>query len=99
MRCWARDQGKVAKDPTSYQAKILAKEPTIEANFASAGGVFSKARATGQARFVKNPENWGPRRKHGRPMMDHEIEARDTAASDIAGGEGAQGQNKRAKTD
>ena len=97
MRCWARDKGKTAKDPDSYQAKILAQEPQIQANFTKASGVFSKARAAGKARFVQNPDNWGPRRKHGRPMMDHEVAEQEDQKGNQ--GDGGQGEQKRAKVE
>lgn len=75
LRCWARKVGTKSKEPESYQAKILAVEPTYQANFAKADGQFSKARAANEPRFVQNPDNWGPRPKHGRPMLKHELEA------------------------
>jgi hypothetical protein len=95
MRCWARQKGTKAKDPESYQAKILAVEPKLNADFKKAAGVFSKAKAAGMARFVQNPDNWGPRRKHGRPMMDHELSGQD-ADYENEGGNG-KGRRKRAK--
>lgn len=75
MRCWAKKVGTKPKEPTSYQAKILAVEPTFQADFSKAEGHFSMARESKQPRFVQNPENWGPRPKHGRPMLKHEVEA------------------------
>lgn len=75
MRCWAKKVGTKPKAPESYQAKILAVEPSFEADFSKADGQFSKARESNQPRFVQNPENWGPRPKHGRPMLKHELEA------------------------
>lgn len=74
MRCWAKKMGTKSKEPESYQAKILAVEPTIKADFSKAPGQFSNARAANMPRFIENPENWGPRPKHGRAMLKHELE-------------------------
>ena len=97
MRCWAKEKGKRAKDPDSYQAKILAQEPQLQANFTKAAGVFSKARAAGKARFVQNPDNWGPRRKHGRPMMDHEMQGENRTEGN--GQDDGKRQEKRARVE
>lgn len=91
MRCWVAKNPVRITDKESYQAKILAVEPTIEVSFANAKGVMSKAKADRKARFVQNPENWGPRPKHGRPLLPHERE--DGQAAD--GGDG--GEEKGAK--
>jgi hypothetical protein len=82
MRCWVKKNPAKVLDPDSYQAKILAIEPKLDVSFASACGVMSKAKAERKPRFVKNPENWGPRPRHGRPMLMHEREevAKDRAA-------------------
>lgn len=97
MRCWAKEKGKTSKDPDSYQAKILAIEPKLQADFKKAAGVFSKAQAAGKARFVQNPDNWGPRRRHGRPMMDHEVGGEDGKGG--KGGDDSQRAQKRARVE
>jgi hypothetical protein len=81
MRCWAQSQQVSIREPDSFQAKILSVEPKLKASFSKVGGAFSKAKAKGEARFVQNPENWGPRPRHGRPMLKHEREEAQEAAS------------------
>ena len=81
LRCWVKKNPVKIMDAGSYHAKILAKPPVIEANFSNAPGTLSKARTEGKARFVQNPDNWGPRPRHGRPMLAHEIEAETAAAA------------------
>lgn len=80
MRCWAKKVGTKVKDPESYQAKILAVQPTLQADFSNAAGQFSCARAANKPRFIDNPNNWGPRPKHGRPMLKHELDQADRRA-------------------
>lgn len=82
MRCWVAKNPVRITDKESYQAKILAVEPTIEVSFANAKGVMSRAKADRKARFVQNPENWGPRPKHGRPLLPHEREGQGANATD-----------------
>ena len=96
MRAWAKKVGTKVTDETSYQAKILAVDPKIEVNFATAKGAISKAKADRKPRFVRNPENWGPRPKHGRPLLPHEADAAaaekaatGTRAEAAAAGQGA----------
>ncbi|KAJ0968981.1 hypothetical protein J5N97_021858 [Dioscorea zingiberensis] len=60
------------KDQPSNQPRvaILSKEPTIEANFAKAIGVVSKAQASSIARFLPKPErNCGPKIKAQRKII------------------------------
>lgn len=81
MRCWVKQHPvKIAADDTSYRARILAQEPAMQADF-SGSGHMSKSKSSGKARFVQNPENWGPRPKHGRPLLPHEVEAAAAAAA------------------
>lgn len=81
MRCWVKKNAVRPKDPDSYQAKILAKEPELQADFSTAAGAMSGAKANKQTRFVENPENWGPRPRHGRPLLPHEIEEANGAGT------------------
>jgi hypothetical protein len=78
MRCWVKQTPVRILDKESYQAKILAVEPALQARFSNAKSIVSKARAKRKPRFVQNPQNWGPRPKHGRPMLPHEREEADT---------------------
>ena len=80
MRCWVKQHPVRITDETSYHARILAQEPTLQANFGGSGQI-SKFKGAGQARFVQNPEHWGPRPKHGRPMLPHERKVAVEAAS------------------
>ena len=80
MRCWVKQHPVRITDESSYHARILAQEPTLQANFGGSGQI-SKFKGAGKARFVQNPENWGPRPKHGRPMLPHESKAAAEAAS------------------
>lgn len=84
MKCWAKKHNVKPKEAGTFQAKILAKPPTLEANFTKASGSFSGAKARGEARFVQNPDNWGPRPRHGRPMLPHEILEAEKAAAATA---------------
>jgi hypothetical protein len=74
MRCWVKQNPVRILDEESYQAKILAVEPSLQAKFSNATSSVSQARAERKPRFVQNPQNWGPRPKHGRPMLPHEQE-------------------------
>ncbi|KDD75194.1 N2,N2-dimethylguanosine tRNA methyltransferase [Helicosporidium sp. ATCC 50920] len=67
MRCWVQEHPVKIKDPQSYAAKLLAKEPELKADFSRAQGAISKAKASKIARFMPNPTpNWGPKAKHQR---------------------------------
>jgi len=51
-------------------AKLLAKEPSLEADFSKASAALSKARLNNVPRYLPNPEeNWGPKTRHGRPLL------------------------------
>lgn len=84
MRCWVQQHTVNIPDANSYQAKILSKEPQLQANFGGAKVAMSKSKAERKARFVQNPENWGPRPRHGRPMLPHEVQAASEAKDDTA---------------
>mmetsp|Transcript_18216 Transcript_18216/g.47536 ORF Transcript_18216/g.47536 Transcript_18216/m.47536 type:complete len:515 (-) Transcript_18216:135-1679(-) len=70
MRCWVKDHPVKPQDPNSYCAKLLAKEPSLEADFSKASAALSKARLNNVPRYLPNPEeNWGPKTRHGRPLL------------------------------
>lgn len=51
-------------------AKLLAKEPSLTADFSKASAALSKARLNNVPRYLPNPEeNWGPKTRHGRPLL------------------------------
>lgn len=66
MRCWYKQAQGVLPRPRqpqegSHVAKLLAKEPSLEASFARNTAALSAARVAGKSRFPDNPEeHWGP---------------------------------------
>eukprot|EP01025_Chloroclados_australasicus_P064227 TRINITY_DN8553_c0_g1_i6.p1 TRINITY_DN8553_c0_g1~~TRINITY_DN8553_c0_g1_i6.p1 ORF type:complete len:151 (+),score=11.36 TRINITY_DN8553_c0_g1_i6:30-455(+) len=72
MRCWCKNHppAKPIEDPKSIRGIVLAKEPTLQANFNRAKGSISKSQFKKQPRFVQNPDNWGPRRRHGKRPLE-----------------------------
>ncbi|XP_077230244.1 tRNA (guanine(26)-N(2))-dimethyltransferase 2-like [Tasmannia lanceolata] len=69
MRCWIKNHPVKAQPPDQSGTVILAKEPTLQANFARAAASLSKAQAKKVARFLPNPErNWGPKLRAGRQV-------------------------------
>ncbi|EFJ48710.1 hypothetical protein VOLCADRAFT_60094, partial [Volvox carteri f. nagariensis] len=69
VRCWVKRNGVSAaavKDPESYSAKLLAKEPTFEANFSIVASAMARNKDDKMPRFVHNPAYWGPKTRHGR---------------------------------
>ena len=56
----------------SYAEVLLSKEPTHIADFSrvSAAIIADKKGKNKIARFVGNPENWGPKTKHGRIIKE-----------------------------
>ena len=69
LRCWVQEHPVKVKEGTSA-AKILAKEPELKADFSRATGsmIPDKKGKNKVPRFVLNPDNWGPRTKHGRAI-------------------------------
>ncbi|KAF3796626.1 hypothetical protein EJ110_NYTH01769 [Nymphaea thermarum] len=68
MRCWVKLHPVKSRPSDQPGSVILAKEPTIQANFArlkcSSGGKDKK-----RARFLPNPEgHWGPKPRAGRQI-------------------------------
>ncbi|KAJ4961913.1 hypothetical protein NE237_021823 [Protea cynaroides] len=69
MRCWVKNHPVKAQSPDQSGSVILAKEPTLQANFARAVASLSKAQAKKVARFLPNPErHWGPKLRAGRQI-------------------------------
>ncbi|XP_010257973.1 PREDICTED: probable tRNA (guanine(26)-N(2))-dimethyltransferase 2 [Nelumbo nucifera] len=69
MRCWVKNHPVKAQSPDQSGTVILAKEPTLQANFARAVASLSKAQAKKIARFLPNPEkHWGPKVRAGRQI-------------------------------
>lgn len=69
MRCWVKNHPVKAQPPDQSGSVILAKEPTLQANFARAFASLSKAQAKKVARFLPNPEpHWGPKIRAGRQI-------------------------------
>lgn len=67
IRCWIRahppKNGQKAGSPGE---RIMAKEPTIKADFTIVPGTDLSSTATGVAKFLPNPEeNWGPKARAG----------------------------------
>lgn len=62
LRCWVRENPLAKKSVAGSAAeKILAVEPTLQADFTKAEGAETAANKTGGvAKFIKNPANWGP---------------------------------------
>lgn len=82
MRCWIADHPIKNLPPDSAGAKILAKEPTLKADFTRTAKAASKAKTNKVARFLPNPTaNWGPKPKHGRHLPGQEIVSAAPAAA------------------
>ncbi|KAI9153493.1 hypothetical protein LWI28_012240 [Acer negundo] len=74
MRCWVKNHPVKAQPPDQSGSVILAKEPTLQANFARAVASLSKAQAKKVARFLPNPErHWGPKLRAGRQITTKHI--------------------------
>ena len=71
LRCWVKEHPvKVQAHKTPGEA-ILAKEPSVVANWTRVNGAFTKAQRDGVTRYPNNPsENWGPKARAGRHLMD-----------------------------
>ncbi|TXG57662.1 hypothetical protein EZV62_015491 [Acer yangbiense] len=74
MRCWVKNHPVKAQPADQSGSVILAKEPTLQANFARAVASLSKAQAKKVARFLPNPErHWGPKLRAGRQITTKHI--------------------------
>lgn len=71
LRCWVKEHPVNVK-AGSYAEVLLSKEPTHIADFSrvSAAIIADKKGKNKIARFVGNPENWGPKTKHGRIIKE-----------------------------
>ena len=90
VRCWVRQHPVRDPDPSSYAARLLAKEPKLEADFARAPGAVPRSQAAGITRFVQNPAFWGPKSRHGKALS--EAQARQYKAHEAAAGAGGGGR-------
>mmetsp|Transcript_22938 Transcript_22938/g.63658 ORF Transcript_22938/g.63658 Transcript_22938/m.63658 type:complete len:234 (-) Transcript_22938:478-1179(-) len=69
MRCWIRDHPIKPHPEDSYAGRLLAKEPSIQADFSRSQKALSQAKVNKVARYLPNPEeNWGPKTRHGKPI-------------------------------
>lgn len=74
MRCWVKNHPVKAQAPDQSGSAILAKEPTLQANFARAVASLSKAQTKKVARFLPNPEkHWGPKLRAGRQVTSKHV--------------------------
>ncbi|RWR88355.1 tRNA guanine26-N2-dimethyltransferase [Cinnamomum micranthum f. kanehirae] len=74
MRCWVKNHPVKAQPPEQSGSVILAKEPTLQANFARAFASLSKSQAKKVARFLPNPEpHWGPKVRAGRQITSKHV--------------------------
>lgn len=107
VRCWVKDHPVSIKDKDkdSYAAKLLSKEPAIQANFSRAPGAQKR---DDTPRFVQNPAFWGPKSRHGRPPVQKGGEGGGRGQGQGKGGKrgkeegGAgqqQGEEKKARTE
>ena len=80
LRCWVKEHPVKPVSEKTPGSVILAKEPTIKANFTRVSSAQSKARQERVARFPQNPtENWGPKRRAGK-FRDEESDAKKRRA-------------------
>ncbi|PIA46067.1 hypothetical protein AQUCO_01600384v1 [Aquilegia coerulea] len=74
MRCWVKTHPVKAQASDQSGSVILAKEPTLQANFARAVASLSKAQVKKVARFLPNPEkHWGPKLRAGRTVTSKHV--------------------------
>ncbi|KAL2335396.1 hypothetical protein Fmac_016609 [Flemingia macrophylla] len=74
MRCWVKNHPVKPQPADQPGSIILAKEPTLQANFARAVASLSKAQAKKVARFLPNPErHWGPKLRAGRQITSKHV--------------------------
>eukprot|EP00262_Sarcandra_glabra_P005380 TRINITY_DN1689_c0_g1_i1.p1 TRINITY_DN1689_c0_g1~~TRINITY_DN1689_c0_g1_i1.p1 ORF type:complete len:595 (-),score=118.04 TRINITY_DN1689_c0_g1_i1:82-1866(-) len=102
MRCWVKNHPVKAQPPDQSGTVILAKEPTLQANFARAVASLSKAQAKKVARFLPNPErHWGPKLRAGRQITSKHASLLGPAQvnGSITHEGGDEPESKRHKTD
>jgi len=77
LRCWIKEHPVKEQQEQTPGSVILGKEPKITANWTRVTAAQSKARREGVARYPLNPaENWGPKRRAGKPSRDDLLEAK-----------------------
>ena len=86
MREWVK-QHPVQVQKGSYAATILEKDPKIKVSFTRAAGAvtYDKKGKNKVPRFVLNPDNWGPKMRHGRPMKKQKCEEDDRDIAEETG--------------
>ncbi|XP_058070522.1 tRNA (guanine(26)-N(2))-dimethyltransferase 2 [Magnolia sinica] len=101
MRCWVKNHPVKAQPSDQSGSAILAKEPTLQANFTRAFASLSKAQAKKVARFLPNPErHWGPKVRAGRQITSkHASLLGPQNINEPASHEGDEPDPKRQKTD
>ncbi|XP_021905305.1 probable tRNA (guanine(26)-N(2))-dimethyltransferase 2 [Carica papaya] len=102
MRCWVKNHPVKAQPPDQPGSVILAKEPSLEANFARAVASLSKAQAKKIARFLPNPErHWGPKVRAGRQITSKHVSLLGAEAVNgcLNREDGDEPNGKRQKTD
>ncbi|KAI4375173.1 hypothetical protein MLD38_013077 [Melastoma candidum] len=74
MRYWVKNHAVKSQPADQPGSVILAREPTLQANFARAVASLSKAQAKKVARFLPNPErHWGPKLRAGRQITGKHV--------------------------
>jgi len=92
LRCWVREHPVKPRGERTPGEAILGKAPKVAANWTRANGAFTKAQREGVTRYPNNPsENWGPKARAGRRLMD----GQHPGVEGTAGPQGA----KRQKTE
>ncbi|KAL5702047.1 methylamine--glutamate N-methyltransferase [Ranunculus cassubicifolius] len=87
MRCWVKLHPVKAQAADQSGSAILAKEPTLQANFARAVHSLSKAQTKKVARFLPNPEkHWGPKLRAGRTVTSKHVSLLGPQALDVVNG-------------
>ncbi|KAL5739265.1 hypothetical protein ACOSP7_028181 [Xanthoceras sorbifolium] len=102
MRCWVKNHPVKAQPSDQPGSVILAKEPTLQANFARAVASLSKAQAKKVARFLPNPErHWGPKLRAGRQITTKHISllGQEVVNGHLNHEEDEEPDSKRQKTD
>jgi len=71
LRCWVREHPVKPQATKTPGEAILGVPPKTIANWTRVNGAFTKAQREGVTRFPNNPtENWGPKARAGRQLMD-----------------------------
>ncbi|XP_020269199.1 probable tRNA (guanine(26)-N(2))-dimethyltransferase 1 isoform X2 [Asparagus officinalis] len=92
MRCWVKNHPVKPQPADQPGTVILAKEPTLQANFSRAVSSLSKAQAKKVARFLPNPErHWGPKVRAGRRITSKHV---SLLGAEALNGTNSHGQGK-----